>query len=180
HLIRYIYLKQPTFVTLQEVDNSQNPLDHFSTLHKQFCSSQSFWNLYCGIVSLDNQFHLEQISLPEDFHYILTRVSHVDQEVSPFFILVLHDPASLPRERISFFSSLLNFAQFSQYSDQSCIERLIIAGDFNYDASNISLRSSSSQFGLHQWNHFLCCHFSNVMSNLHQLNTPTFHRRDTT
>ncbi|ORE11366.1 hypothetical protein BCV72DRAFT_194492, partial [Rhizopus microsporus var. microsporus] len=87
HFIRYIRLKQPTFVTLQEVDNSQNPLNHFSTLHKQFCSSQSFWNQYCGIVSLDNQFHLEQIPLPEDSRCILTRVSHVNQEVSPFFIL---------------------------------------------------------------------------------------------
>lgn len=174
HLIWYIHLKQPTFVTLQEVDNSQNPLDHFSILHKQFCSFQSFWNQYCGIVSLDNQFHLEQIPLPEDSRCILTRVSRVDQEVSLFFILVLYAPASSSRERISFFNSLLDFAQLSPYSDQSCIERLIIAGDFNYDASNIGLCSSSSRNGLRQWNHFLRCHFRNVKSDLRQINTPTF------
>lgn len=136
-----------------------------------------------GRIWWDNHYYhsnIEQISLPEDPHCILTQVAHVDQEVSPFFILVLYTPASSSRERISFFNSLLDFAQISPYSDQSCIQRLIIADNFNYDAFNIVLCASSPRNGLRQWNHFLRCQFSNVMSDLPQLNAPTFYRRDTT
>ncbi|KAG1455260.1 hypothetical protein G6F55_007173 [Rhizopus delemar] len=90
HLIRYIRSKSPTFVALQEIDNSGGTGIHLQTLHQQFCSQQSLWAQYCGLLCFDPQYSLQRIPLPEDSRCILAKVTHVNEQMAPFHILVIY------------------------------------------------------------------------------------------
>ncbi|KAG1050387.1 hypothetical protein G6F43_007332 [Rhizopus delemar] len=103
HLIRYIRSKSPTFVALQEIDNSGGTGIHLQTLHQQFCSQQSLWTQYCGLLCFDPQYSLQRIPLPEDSRCILAQVTHVNEQMAPFHILVVYAPASSNRARHEFF-----------------------------------------------------------------------------
>ncbi|KAG0973755.1 hypothetical protein G6F29_012651 [Rhizopus arrhizus] len=179
HLIRYIRSYNPTFVALQEIDGSDaNNVQHLNILHQQFCSQQSLWTKYCGLLCFDPQYSLTRIPLPEDSRCILAQVSHVTGNMAPFHILVTYAPASSHRARLEFFNTLLTFRQLSPLDPLSCIDRMIIAGDFNY-----SLPQSSSSQGSRapeRWLQFLQCHFQNVMAELRSLDTATFRRGATT
>ncbi|KAG1034707.1 hypothetical protein G6F43_013355 [Rhizopus delemar] len=76
HLIRYIRSKSPTFVALQEIDQSSDSFQHQNILHQQFCCQQSLWTEYCGLLCFDPQFTLSRIPLPEDSRCILAKTSH--------------------------------------------------------------------------------------------------------
>ncbi|KAG1229190.1 hypothetical protein G6F35_002156 [Rhizopus arrhizus] len=178
HLIRYIRSKSPTFVALQEIDNSGSNGIHLQTLHRQFCSQQSLWTQYCGLLCFEPHYSLTRIPLPDDSRCILAQVTHVNGQMAPFHILVVYAPASSNRARHEFFNTLLTFRQLSPYDPISCVDRMIIAGDFNY-----SLQSSSTAHRSNpptQWLHFLQCHFQNVMTDLRSLETATFRRGATT
>ncbi|KAG1035825.1 hypothetical protein G6F43_013167 [Rhizopus delemar] len=174
HLIRYIRSKSPTFVALQEIDNSGSNIHHLQLLHQQFCSHQSFWTRYCGLLCFDPQYTLTRIPLPEDARCILAKVTHINDQMAPFYILVVYAPASSPRDRLEFFDSLLSYRQLAPYDSDSCVNRMIIAGDFNYSLSSPSSTNRTSPPP--RWLHFLQCHFQNVMVDLRSLDTPTFRR----
>ncbi|PHZ13154.1 uncharacterized protein RHIMIDRAFT_129447 [Rhizopus microsporus ATCC 52813] len=89
----------------------------------------------------------------------------------PFFILVIYAPANLTRERREFFERPLQFQQLDPYDDRSCVDRLVIAGDFNF-----TIQSSQSSSSYRNWIQLLSSHFQNVMSDLRDLHTPTFRR----
>ncbi|KAG1441530.1 hypothetical protein G6F57_018677 [Rhizopus arrhizus] len=103
HLIWYIRSKSPTFVALQEIDNSGSNIHHLQLLHQQFCSHQSFWTRYCGLLCFDPQYTLTGIPLPEDAHCILAKITHINDQMAPFYILVVYAPTSSPRDRLEFF-----------------------------------------------------------------------------
>ncbi|KAG1506717.1 hypothetical protein G6F52_011815 [Rhizopus delemar] len=174
HLIRYIRSRSPSFVALQEIDNCGASLPHQNILHQQFCCQQSLWTKYCGLLCFDPQFTISRIPLPEDSRCILAQVDHIDGHMEPFHILVVYAPASSSKARAEFFESILNFRQLSPLDTISCVDRLIIAGDFNYSISTAS--STRNSRPPQQWVHFLQCHFRNVMSDLRSLVTPTFRR----
>ncbi|KAG0819264.1 hypothetical protein G6F16_012464 [Rhizopus arrhizus] len=94
-----------------------------------------------GLLCFDPQYFLTRIPLPEDSQCILAQVSHVTGNMAPFHILVIYAPASSHRARLEFFNTLLTFRQLSPLDPLSCIDRMIIAGDFNYSLP----QSSSSQ-----------------------------------
>ncbi|KAG1340279.1 hypothetical protein G6F62_005474 [Rhizopus arrhizus] len=178
HLIRYIRSKSPTFVSLQEIDNSGSNGIYLQTLHQQFCCQQSLWTQYCVLLCFNPQYFLTRIPLPDDSRCILAQVTHVNGQMAPFHILVVYAPASSNRARQEFFDALLTFRQLSPYDPISCVERMVIAGYFNY-----SLQSSSRAHRSNpppQWLHFLQCHFQNVMTDLRSLETTTFRRGATT
>ncbi|KAG1039064.1 hypothetical protein G6F43_012587 [Rhizopus delemar] len=154
HLILYIRSKPPTFVALQEIDNSGSNIHHLQLLHQQFFSHQSFWTRCCGLLCFGPQYTLTHIPLPEDAHFV-------------------YAPAS-PRDRLEFFDSLLSYRQISLYDSNSCIDRIVIAGDFNYSLPSLLLTNRASPPP--RCLHFLQCHFQNVMVDLRSLDTPTFRR----
>ncbi|KAG1508517.1 hypothetical protein G6F47_008389 [Rhizopus delemar] len=174
HLIRYIRSKPPTFVALQEIDNSGSNIHHLQLLHQQFCSHQSFWTRYCGLLCFDPQYTLTGIPLPEDAHCILAKITHINDQMAPFYILVVYAPASLPRDKFEFFDFLLSYRQLSPYDSDSCVNRMIIAGDFNYSLPSPS--SINRAPPPPRWLHFPQYHFQNVMVDLRSLDTPTFRR----
>ncbi|ORE03774.1 hypothetical protein BCV72DRAFT_179952, partial [Rhizopus microsporus var. microsporus] len=85
--IRHIRSYNPTFVALQEVDNSDNPSSHFDLLHQQFVCHQSLWTQYCGLVCFDPSFSITRIPMPEDARCLLAQVTHINDFIKPFFIL---------------------------------------------------------------------------------------------
>ncbi|KAG1047406.1 hypothetical protein G6F43_010143 [Rhizopus delemar] len=178
HLIRYIRSHSPTFVALQEIDNSSSNNNHLHLLHQQFCSHQSLWTRYCGLLCFDSQYTLTRIPLPEDARRILTKVSHINGQMAPFHILVVYAPASSRRDRQEFFDTLLTFQQLSPNDPDSCVDRMIIAGDFNYTLKPQVLSSRSSVSS--RWLQFVQCHFKNVMTELSLIDTPTFRRGSST
>lgn len=178
HLIRYIRSKSPTFVALQEIDQSSDSFQHQNILHQQFCCQQSLWTEYCGLLCFDPQFILSRIPLPEDSRCILAKVTHIEGSMDPFHILVIYAPASSSKARAEFFDTILTFRQLSPYDTLSCVDRMIIAGDFNYALPSFSTPRTTRH--PQHWLHFLQCHFRNVISELRGLDTPTFRRGDTT
>ncbi|KAG1452697.1 hypothetical protein G6F46_009351 [Rhizopus delemar] len=103
---------------------------------------------------------------------LIPKVSHINGQIALFHILVVYAPISSPHDRQEFFDTLLTFQQLSPYDPGSCVDRMIIAGDFNYTLKSqaLSSRSSVPSRGLH----FLQYHFKNVMMDLGSLDTPTF------
>ncbi|KAG1615193.1 hypothetical protein G6F45_012498 [Rhizopus arrhizus] len=178
HLIRYIRSRSPSFVALQEIDNCGASLPHQNILHQQFCCQHSLWTEYCGLLCFDPQFTISRIPLPEGSRCILAQVDHIDGHMEPFHIPVVYAPASSSKARTGFFESILNFRQLSPLDTISCVDRLIIAGDFNYSIPTASLTRNSRP--PQQWMHFVQCHFRNIMSDLRSLVTPTFRRGELT
>ncbi|KAG1601931.1 hypothetical protein G6F46_013915 [Rhizopus delemar] len=103
HLIRYIRSKYPTFVALQEIDNSGSDVHHLQLLHQQLCSHQPFWTRYCGILYFDFQYTLTRIPHPEEARCILAKIIYTNDQMAPFYILVVYAPTSSPRDRLEFF-----------------------------------------------------------------------------
>ncbi|KAG1039990.1 hypothetical protein G6F43_012387 [Rhizopus delemar] len=69
---------------------------------------------------------------------------------------------------------LLQFQQLDPYGELSCVDRLLIAGDFNFNIK-------SSQATTHRpWVDFLNAYFQNVITDLRDLHTPTFRRGSAT
>ncbi|KAG1534096.1 hypothetical protein G6F49_013421 [Rhizopus delemar] len=133
---------------------------------------------YISLLCFDPQYSLQRIPLPENSRCILAQVTHVNEQMAPFHILVIYAPASSNRARHEFFNSLLAFRQLSPYDPISCVDRMIIAGDFNYSLQSSSMVHRS--IPPPQWLYFLQCHFQNVMTDLRSLETATFRRGATT
>lgn len=100
-------------------------------------------NNLCGLLCFDPQFTISRIPLPEDSRCILAQVDHIDGHMEPFHILVVYAPASSSKARAEFFESILNFRQLSPLDTISCVDCLIIAGDFNYSIPTASLTRNS-------------------------------------
>ena len=81
--------------------------------------------------------------------------------MDPFHILVIYAPASSSKTRAEFFDTILTFRQLTPYDTLSCVDRMIIAGDFNYALPSSSTPRMSRP--PQHWLHFLQCHFRNVM-----------------
>ncbi|KAG1050343.1 hypothetical protein G6F43_007374 [Rhizopus delemar] len=121
-----------------------------------------------------NSLRLPRQLSPKDSRCVLARVSHVHDRMNPFHILFIYALASSHPARVELFNSLLSFRQLSPYDPVSCVNHMIIAGDFNY-----SLLNSSSPLGSSvptRWAHFLLCYFQNVMNDIRSLDTATFRR----
>ncbi|CEG83560.1 hypothetical protein RMATCC62417_17461 [Rhizopus microsporus] len=159
------------FVTLQEVDNSDNSSSHFDLWHQQFVCHQSLWIQYCGLACFDPSFSTTCIPIPEDARCLLAQVTHINDFIEPFFILVIYVSANVTRERREFFEQLLQFHQLDPYDDRSCADRLIIAGDCNF-----TIQSSQASSSYRNWIQLLNSHFHNLMSELRDLCILTFRR----
>ncbi|KAI9315584.1 hypothetical protein BX666DRAFT_1837758, partial [Dichotomocladium elegans] len=116
-------------IALQETHASS--LDIINNFNTRFQTQSALWTPSCGLVALSSSYTLTRIPIPEADRALLTRVDHTAGRCDAFFVLVLYAPASSPSARHRFFSDLLTFLPFS--GNESILDRLIIAGDFNYD-----------------------------------------------
>lgn len=75
-------------------------------------------------------------------------MSHINHEILHFYILVIYASVNSPQSCSQLFSDLLYLSKLLSFDDQSILERLIIAGDFNYDTSGVTWEARSTYSGL--------------------------------
>lgn len=103
---------------------------------------------------------------------IYARISSASDLFSPFYLLVIYAPASSARERRFFFDRLLSSPVFSR-SDTIPPDRLIIAGDFNYNCHHDDYHRQTST----AWHLMLKEFFFDCIANVdEELPLPTFRR----
>ncbi|KAG0978525.1 hypothetical protein G6F29_009263 [Rhizopus arrhizus] len=169
NFIRYLRMLRYDLMAFQETHASA---ENIPRLNMQFQPNHALWTSHCGLVSYSPSFMLSDNLLPDNDRVILSRVSHPHSSYDPFYVLVIYAPASSGRDRRLFFNNLLTTLEAHTHSFD--INRLIIAGDFNYSYLRSNLSSATSL----QWVSYLDDYFSNIMHDDLSGSLPTFERND--
>ncbi|KAI8328039.1 hypothetical protein BC941DRAFT_329074, partial [Chlamydoabsidia padenii] len=130
------------------------------TFESQLQTTHSIWTPHCGLVSYSDNFKLTALDTQQNDRVILGQVSHPNDHYYPFYILNIYAPAKSGQARRLFFNSILDLLQ--QHSQQGTVDmdRLIIAGDFNYSLNRPNIHQHTSL----NWVSFIDEHFKNTMN----------------
>ncbi|KAG2212516.1 hypothetical protein INT45_003110 [Circinella minor] len=172
-LIRHIKEQQPHIITLQET--------HISTPFNQerfgnyFGATQAFWTHSCGIISTCSDICITQLHILEDDRHLFTRVEHLQQAFTPFYLLTIYAPSASPTLRHRFFTKLYHSPIFDPPLTYS--QRMIITGDFNYSYQRPDLHRNAPP----EWFAMLTNNFFQCINNESETTPlPTFRRGNST
>ncbi|KAK4518334.1 kinetochore-associated Ndc80 complex subunit nuf2 [Mucor velutinosus] len=101
-------------------------------LDLKFQSVQSIWTSKCGIFNFNRNIHMEKIHISDDDRIIFAKLTiPAEPDLLPINVLNIYAPADSSQNRAIFYNSLMNYIKFlDSYGD--ILERLILAGDFNF------------------------------------------------
>lgn len=172
--IRYLRSLNFDILCLQESHTSTDEKINSAKMHFQY--ETAFWTPHVGIISFSPKYQLHLVDTSDTFNssrYQLCRVTHPHKAFVDFFILNVYAPAQPARERRLFFDRLYQMLQ--QLNTNSIdLNRLIIAGDFNYSLARSDTLSSATSA---DWLVYLECNFTNIMTLSEEVSdVPTFYR----
>lgn len=167
--IRYLHSLKFNIMTFQETHVSD---DMVSFVNTQFQAHHSLWTRHCDIVSFSSSFVFSSDLIPANDRAILTKVTHPCNAFAPFYVLGIYAPSTSGLQRRQFFDHVFDLIHTQSLNFN--LDRLVIAGDFNYSYQRPHLSSQTSL----QWTSFLEDHFYNALQkdDLHEL--PTFRRNE--
>ncbi|KAG1157862.1 hypothetical protein G6F37_006318 [Rhizopus arrhizus] len=113
-----------------------------SIINTQLQARYSLWTRHCDIVSFSPSFIFSDNLAPENDGIILIKVKRPYNVLAPFWLLVLHSPATSGQQRQQFFDHILDLLH-NQDLD-IILDRLFITGDFNYSYLQPHLSSQTS------------------------------------
>ncbi|KAK4510240.1 uncharacterized protein ATC70_006413 [Mucor velutinosus] len=101
-------------------------------LELKFQSVQSIWTSKCGIFNFNRNIHMEKIHISDDDRIIFAKLTiPAEPDLLPIYVLNIYAPADSSQNRAIFYNSLMNYIKsLDSYGD--ILERLILAGDFNF------------------------------------------------
>ncbi|KAK4518015.1 uncharacterized protein ATC70_001365 [Mucor velutinosus] len=101
-------------------------------LDLKFQSVQSIWTSKCGIFNFNRNIHMEKIHISDDDRIIFAKLTiPAEPDLLPIYVLNIYAPADSSQNRAIFYNSLMNYIKsLDSYGD--ILERLILAGDFNF------------------------------------------------
>ena len=128
--VKHLKQQNPHLIAIQE---SHVATEHIqSSLNFQFNTQSSIWTPHCSLVSMVPEIQLIPLKITTDQHVIFAKVTHISLFFDPIYVMVIYAPASTMTAKYQFYSHILNdFA--SQFNDPTICDKLIMAGDFNYD-----------------------------------------------
>ncbi|KAI8143098.1 Endonuclease/exonuclease/phosphatase [Fennellomyces sp. T-0311] len=133
-LMQFLCQQQPHLLTLQETNAANSDIE--KSFHQQLLATSSIWTPHCGLVSFSSDIKLTQIPIDlgdNSQRVIFTSIQSKVASFQEFYVLVIYAPAtSSTTVRREFYTQLLATPIFSPNNPQY-LDRLIVAGDFNYN-----------------------------------------------
>ncbi|KAG1040676.1 hypothetical protein G6F43_012242 [Rhizopus delemar] len=176
----YLRQQQLNILLCQETNIPSHSFDKITqSLNMKFQAHQTLWTKYCGILNLNQSQNMELIQQSDDQRSLLVKLTWSDESIEPIFILNLYAPASNVTDRKVFFSNLLHTLHSMNISD-TIIQRLFIAGDFNFSLNNNNQHNTRRSNAPHHFLEFLLSQFDDCINSVQEDFTfrPTFRRAD--
>lgn len=121
------------FVSQETIIPSLNFNDRIAMLDLKFQSFQSIWTSKCGLLlNFNRNLHMEKILKSDDDRIIFAKFTlPAEPDLFPLYVLNLYTSADSPQSRTVFYNELMDYVKsLDSYGD--ILERLILAGDFNF------------------------------------------------
>ncbi|GAN11675.1 hypothetical protein MAM1_0803d11256, partial [Mucor ambiguus] len=176
NFIRYLKGELCNILLCQETNVQSHSFESITTNFKyQFQYHQAIWTRHCGIINFNQALHLQQLHVFDEGRGILAKISLVDHNMPPIYVLNLYAHADDYRARNQLFGQIIRHLK----TMPEIIPSLIIAGDMNYSFDTTTYHHTHRAGKPKQFIDFLNTHFSDCLNPKNEPHTYTFQRGST-
>ncbi|CAO0798869.1 unnamed protein product [Mucor circinelloides] len=176
NFIRYLKGELCNILLCQETNVQSHSFESITTNFKyQFQYHEAIWTSQCGIINFNQALHLQQMKIFDEGRGILAKISLVDHNMPPIYILNIYAHADDYRARNGLFGQIISHLK----TMPEIIPSLIIAGDMNYCFDTSTYHHTQRAGKPKQFIEFLNTHFSDCLNPKNEPHEYTFKRGST-
>lgn len=174
--IRYLKGEACNILLCQETNIPSHSFETITTAFKfQFQYHQALWTGHCGIINFNQALDLQQLKIFDDGRAILAKLSLVNNNMPPIYVLNLYAHADDYRARNQLFGQIISYLNTMPH----ILPSLLLAGDMNYCFDTTTHHHTHRAGKPKQFMEFLNTHFSDCLNPKNEPHEYTFRRGST-